>query len=203
MPKVNKFVDYYELLQLSPKADSAAIHVMHYHLTEKYHPDTKNTGDAQKHRAVLQAYKVLSNPESRAQYDEDYRQHMAPPETVSASGVKQSQAGKPAENVGDGIEMERAKRQGLLYLLYQRRVNDMTKPNLTMRDFEAMLGYPKETLEFTIWYLKENDCLRPGDNGAYSISARGVEFYERTAMETQDLVVLPSPRTGKELAPMR
>ena len=80
---------------------------------------------------------------------------------------------------------------------------DMTKPNLTMREFEAMLGYPKETLEFTIWYLKENDCLRPGDNGAYSISARGVEFYERTAMETQDLVVLPSTEKRKELAPMK
>ena len=99
--------------------------------------------------------------------------------------------------------MERAKRQGILYLLYLKRVKDMTKPNMNMRDFEAMLGYPKETLEFTLWYLKELDCLRAGDNGTYSISAKGVEFYERVAMESQELVVLPSPGKLKAISPAR
>ncbi len=203
MPKSENFFDYYELLQLSPHADAAAIHVMHYHLTEKYHPDTKNTGDAQKHRAILQAYKILSNPESRAQYDEEYKKQKAGSQPAAAPGGSQQKQAKSQQEVEGGIELERAKRQGILYLLYQRRVKDMTKPNLNMRDFESMLGYSKESLEFTLWYLKENDCLRPGDNGAYSISARGVEFYERTAMETQDLVVLPSTGNSKALAPMK
>jgi curved DNA-binding protein CbpA len=195
MQKPETFVDFYELLQLSPNADPAAIHVMHYHLTEKYHPDNKTTGDMQKHRAVLHAYKVLGSPESRAQYDAEYQRHKQASSPVGAP---------PAVAQPDGgIEMERARRLGILYLLYQRRMKDMTRPNMNMRDFEAILGCPKETLEFTLWYLKENDCLRPGDNGAYSISAKGVELYERTAMESQDLVVLPSPGKTKAISPAR
>ena len=196
--KPEQFVDFYELLQLSPKADHAAIHVMHYHLTEKYHPDNKETGDPQKHRAILQAYKVLSSPESRSHYDTEYRKHM---QTDAASSHKQS--ANSEAHPEDGIEMERAKRKGILFLLYQKRVKDMTKPNMNVRDFEAMLGYSKESLEFTLWYLKETDCVRPGDNGTYSISVKGVEFYEREAMEDQDLVVLPSPGRSKALAPVR
>ena len=188
MPNSGIFADLYELLQLSPNADQAAIHVMHYHLTEKYHPGNKETGDVQKHTAILHAYKVLSNPESRAQYDADYRSHQ---QTASAN-----QPSPVGAQSGEGIEMERAKRQGILYLLYQRRVKDMTKPNMNMRDFEGMLGCSKESLEFTLWYLKELDCLRPGDNGTYSISVKGVEFYERTAMESNGLVVLPPGKLG-------
>ena len=40
-------------------------------------------------------------------------------------------------------------------------------------------------------------------DGTYSISVKGVEFYEREAMEDQDLVVLPSPGKLKALAPAR
>jgi len=188
MPKSDKFIDLYELMQLSPNADPAAIHVMHYHLTEKYHPDNKETGDQHKHRAISQAYKILSNAESRAQYDLEYQKQKG---TAGPSAAKSQ--GIPGMQADGGIELERAKRQGILYLLYQRRVKDMTKPNMNMRDFEAMLGYPKESLEFSLWYLKENDCLRPGDNGAFSISSKGVEVYETVAGESQDLVVLPAP----------
>ena len=196
--KPETFVDYYELLQLSPNADHAAIHVMHYHLTEKYHPDNKETGDVQKHRAILQAYKVLGGSESRAQYDLGYYKH----QNSTSSSFQKHPAARAVEAEG-GVEMERARRQGILFLLYQKRMKEMTKPNLTMRDFEAMLGCPKETLEFTIWYLKENDYLRPGDNGTYAISVKGVESYERTAMENQDLVVLPSPGKLKAIGPAR
>ena len=198
MPKSETFVDFYELLHLSPHADHAAIHLMHKHLTEKYHPDNKVTGDIQKHRAVLQAYMILSSPESRAQYDAEYREHIQP---ASSTSSQQDRAGSSQPE--GGVEMERAKRLGILYLLYQKRVKDMAKPNMNMRDFETMLGYPKETLEFTLWYLKENDCLRAGDNGAYAISSKGVDFYERMAMENQDLVVLPAPGKLKALSPSR
>ena len=197
MPKSESFVDFYELLQLSPNADQAAIHVMRYHLTEKYHPDNKETGDMRKHNDILQAYKVLGSPESRAQYDAEYQRHE---KRASFASPNQPAAGLQSQG---GVEMERAKRQGLLYLLYQKRVKDMTKPNMTIRDFEAMLGCAKESLEFTLWYLKEKECLRPGDNGTYSISAKGVEFYERMAMENQDLVVLPPPPELKAISPAR
>ncbi len=189
MTKSEQFVDFYELLQLSPNADQAAIHVMHYHLTEKYHPDNQDTGDMQKHRAVLHAYKILGNAESRAQYDAEYRQH------------KKQLPAAPQEE--EGVEMERAKRQGILFLLYQKRMKEMNKPNMNLRDFESKLGYAKEDLEFSLWYLKEIDCLRAGDNGTYAITYKGVEFYERTALENQELVVLPSPGRLKALSPAR
>ena len=62
------FVDFYELLQLSPNADDETIHRVFRHLAKRYHPDTPG-GDAQRFNHLVEAHQTLTNPEARAAYD--------------------------------------------------------------------------------------------------------------------------------------
>ena len=61
--------DYYDILQLSPKADPDTIHRVYRLLAQRYHPDNRETGDQDLFKQVLDAYRVLSDPQKRAAYD--------------------------------------------------------------------------------------------------------------------------------------
>ncbi len=52
------------------------------------------------------------------------------------------------------------------------------QPSITLREFEELLGVPKEHLEFSLWYLKEAQCVQRTDNGKYSITLKGVDLAE-------------------------
>ncbi|KAJ8603224.1 hypothetical protein CTAYLR_003850 [Chrysophaeum taylorii] len=67
--------EYYDLLEVDPGASDAQIKKSYYKLALKLHPD-KNPGDAEaaaKFQQVGQAYQILSNPDLRAQYDQQGR----------------------------------------------------------------------------------------------------------------------------------
>src|SRR5512138_3924073 len=70
-----EFVDYYELLQLSSNADTDTIERIFRHLAKKYHPDNRDSGDVDRFRLMIQAHKILSNPQSRAGYDVEYQEY--------------------------------------------------------------------------------------------------------------------------------
>src|SRR5690349_19149741 len=66
--------DYYEDLQISANAEPETVHRVYRLLAPRYHPDNKETGDEDRFRAITEAYRVLSDPERRAQYDAVYEQ---------------------------------------------------------------------------------------------------------------------------------
>src|SRR5437667_10982763 len=71
------FRDYYETLQLSPNADEETIRLVFRILVKRYHPDNSATGNTKKFNELMDAYRILSDPEKRAAYDVRYEENRA------------------------------------------------------------------------------------------------------------------------------
>jgi hypothetical protein len=172
--------DYYELLQVSPSADSETIQRVYRMLAQRFHPDNQETGDDGMFRLISEAHAVLSDPGRRAAYD-------------VAHQAMRSQRWKIFDRpeAAIGVEAEKHKRQGILSLLYIQRIQVFSQPWLTLRDFEELLGCPREHLEFSLWYLKEQGWVERSDNGRHTITVAGVNEAERsnyTWMEPKKLL---------------
>jgi hypothetical protein len=160
--------DYYELLQISPNADPDMIHRVYRLLAQRYHPDNTASGDEKAFRAITDAYAVLSEPEKRAAYDV----HLHAYRQVRWRIFDQRQAA-----VGKLAEI--SKRRGIVELLYTQRCNEPEKPSMNLHELEDLLGCPREHLEFSLWYLKENGLVVRMDNGRFSVTAKGVDWAEK------------------------
>lgn len=160
-------VDYYEVLQVNPKASPETIHRVYRLLAQQFHPDNQETGDERMFRQIVEAYRVLSDPEQRAAYD---LSHAA----MLHARWRVFQSPKAAL----GPEAERRKRHGVLRALYAKRQQDPHAPGVTIFELEDLLGIPRDHLEFTLWYLKERGLLVRGDNNRFQITAAGVDYAE-------------------------
>jgi DnaJ domain len=161
--------DHYEALQLSPNADSDTIHRVFRSLAARFHPDNTETGDAGAFRTIHEAYRVLADPVSRAAYDAAYTTRRRLRWRIF------SQSGTSA-----GLAAERAKRKGILGLLYAKRSADPQHPDLPITELDDLLGVAREHLDFSLWYLREAGLITRGDNGRYAITLKGVMESELT-----------------------
>lgn len=161
------FVDYYDLLQVSSKADPDTIHRVYRLLAQRFHPDNPDTGSEEIFKLISQGFKVLSDPEQRAAFDVRHQYE----QRVRWKIFNQPRAAQ-------GRDAQRRQRQGILSVLYARRVNEPSQPTMTMHEFEELLGCPREHLEFSLWYLKEKTWIIRSDNGRFAITANGVEQAE-------------------------
>ncbi|HSP70655.1 MAG TPA: J domain-containing protein [Bryobacteraceae bacterium] len=162
------FVDHYEVLQISPNADLETIRRVYRMQAQRFHPDNRDTGNAETFRRVSDAYEVLSDPQRRGEYDRDHREARR----REALGVQE--VPPPAVPVMD--EMQR--REEILRLLYGRRFSHPEQPSLGLRDLEGLLNTPKGKLEFSLWYLKECGYLVRTDSARHTITIKGVQFSE-------------------------
>jgi curved DNA-binding protein CbpA len=172
----SKFVDYYEILEISPNANSGTIDRMFRYLAQRYHPDNPDTGDRGRFDSIMQAYETLRDPVKRAQYDIQYKSHM---------GFRW----KLAEEAGDStnIAHDAAIQNRLLSLLYAKRRQNVSDPGLGPLDLERLLDCPAEHLEFHIWYLKEKGWIVRTETGTLAITVAGVDqantLHQRRAAE--------------------
>ena len=169
MPSASGFVDYYEVLQISPNAMPETIHRVYRILAQHYHPDNSETGDVETFGLILEAYRVLNDPERRAAYDVEHKM---------VSGLKWKIFDQSSSM--QGIDGERRKRVGILSLLCTKRINDPGNPTLTVFELEDLLGCPREHLELSLWYLRESGRIARGDNGRYALTAKGFETLEES-----------------------
>jgi curved DNA-binding protein CbpA len=164
------------------------IHRVYRLLAQRYHPDNAISGDEKAFRAITDAYQVLSDPEKRASYDVNlhaYRQVR-----WRIFDQRQASIGKVAE---------KSKRKGIVDLLYTMRANEPEKPSMNLHDLEDLLGCPREHLEFSLWYLKENGLVTRMDNGRFAVTAKGVDWAEQeeaAARLREDRLLPASPNAG-------
>ncbi len=161
------FVDLYEILQVSPNADSETIHRVYRILAQRCHPDNRETGNLETFQNLNTSYHILADPEKRAAYDVKHRETMRTTWKI----FDQSTA-------TDGVDAERRKRDGVLAILYRKRVGQPEHAFLTIKEMEDLLGVPREHLEFAIWYLRESQLIQRTDNGRFTITLKGVDAAE-------------------------
>lgn len=70
-----KMKDYYEILEVKNDTSDEVIKAAYKALIKKYHPDNgdRNDPSGEKMRLVNEAYDILSDPERRKKYDEQYQ----------------------------------------------------------------------------------------------------------------------------------
>lgn len=64
------------------------------------------------------------------------------------------------------------------------------QPFMSLREFEDLLGVPKEHLEFSLWYLKEGQFVSRSDNGRHAITLKGVDLAETMSREYGEAIAM-------------
>jgi curved DNA-binding protein len=162
-----KALDYYEFLQISPHADFETIHRVYRYLASRFHPDNPETGDPEKFFLLKTAYDVLGDPERRSEYDREYEREI--PERTPLS---------EAVDFMDQVQGELNRRLAVLAVLYYRRRSNPYDPQVSLAEIEKRMGFPRDYLDFTTWYLSKKGYITKADNSDFSLTADGVDFIE-------------------------
>jgi len=181
--------DYYEFLQISPSAEPDTIHRVYRFLAARFHPDNQDTGDAEKFFLLKQAYDVLANPEGRAAYDATRRTGITQPTPLSTW-----------IDFMDNMQGELNRRLAVLAVLYFQRRTNPYAPQVSLLEIERRMGFPREYLEFTAWYLRNKGYITRADNSDFTLTADGVDFVETQRVNIPVLDKLLSTGTGAAAA---
>jgi len=160
-------IDYYEVLQISPNAEMETVHRVYHMMATRFHPDNPKTGDIERFIRLREAYQVLSDPVQRARYD--------------GARVLHVHAPLPIFELKDfvvGVESEANRRLGVLSILYNRRRTQEDHSGMSVLDLESRMGFPREYLNFALWYLRSKGFVTFEDNSNYVITAAGADYVE-------------------------
>jgi len=160
-------IDYYEFLQISPHADTDTIHRVYRYLAARFHPDNPVSGDAEMFRLLKVAFDTLSNRSRRAEYDALCRQETAEPDPLSSS-----------VDFMDSVEGEMNRRVAVLAVLYFKRRANPRFPEVSLAEIERRMGFPRDYLDFTTWYLVKKGYVSKADNSDFTLTAEGVDYIE-------------------------
>ncbi len=160
-------IDYYEFLQISPHADAETIHRVYRYLAGRLHPDNPESGDAELFRLLKVAYDTLSNPSRRSEYDSACRREAKEDVPLSES-----------IDFLDGVDGEQNRRIALLAVLYYQRRANPRFPEVSLAEVERRMGFPRDYLDFTTWYLTKKGYIQRADNSDFTLTAEGVDFVE-------------------------
>ena len=158
------FTDYYEVLEISPNANSETIDRIFRYFAKRYHPDNPDSGNRLRFDEIVNAYSTLRDPIKRAQYDIQHKDHWVSRRVLAeeASDLKGSE--------GDVVIQGR-----LLSILYVKRRRDMDNPGIGNVELERLVDCPREHLEFHLWYLKQKGWIGTLENGLLAITVEGVD----------------------------
>lgn len=167
MPE-SEIPDYYELLEISPQASQDTIHRVYRYMAARYHPDIPGTGNLEKFTQLTSAYKVLSDPNRRSEYD-------------AQRATRQPTIRNPMSSTVDFMDQadgDLNRRLAVLAILYYRRRMYPNSPEVSLPEIEDRMGFPRDYLDFTTWYLAKKRYITRADNSDFTLTVEGVDFIE-------------------------
>ncbi|GGD79613.1 J domain-containing protein [Croceicoccus mobilis] len=171
-----KITDYYEVLKVNPRCDARVLELAYHHFAKMYHPDNRETSDPRKFSEVIEAYRVLRDPQRRSEYDRRY------------------QAGEPrvaaAPDTSGIVDEETAISDGevhakILLTLYKRRRENGSDPGMIGWFIQEMLGCSQDIFDFHIWYLKSKGFIEVTEQGTIAVTVDGIDHVINTSKATQ------------------
>lgn len=158
------FIDFYELLELSPKASLEAIEQLFRVAAKRYHPETGVQKDAEKFKLITHAFQTLRDPARRAAYDSLY--------------VKSRGEAVELIRGAEATSNDYAVRNKMLALFYSQRRRSMKQPGVGVAKLEELLAVSPDIIEFHLWYFKEKGWVQRETSGPLSITVAGVDEIE-------------------------
>ena len=174
-----KYVNYYDLLQVHPRAEPETIQRVYKLFAARYHPDNQKTGDSERFRMIREAFEVLSDPVRRVEYDKKFDLKQPEPLEVFLS-----------REFTDGLNAEYMVRVGVLCLLYANRRANPDYAALSFLDLENLMAFPREHLSFASWYLRSKKYILQDDRSSFIITADGVDFLETQIRDNESLYAI-------------
>ncbi len=162
---MSNFIDCYEILEVSPNANSETIERMFRYLARRYHPDNRSTADRDRFDLVLQAHATLKDPVKRVQYDIEYKNHLV-------SRLKFVEEASDSEGVDRDVYIQNK----LLSLFYVQRRKNLDDPGIGDLELEHLLGCPIDHLRFNLWYMREKKWISRTEGGTFAITVEGVDL---------------------------
>ena len=102
----------------------------------------------------------------------------------------------------DGVEGETNRRLGVLSLLYHRRRINHNKPGISAMELEQRMAFPREYLNFTLWYLRSKGYVSMmEDNSDYALTCAGVDFVETSSAKNKVIRELLTAGAGADTTP--
>jgi curved DNA-binding protein CbpA len=184
--KASMFTDYYEILEISPNANSETIERVFRYLAMRYHPDNQDTGNLSRFSEIVEAHNALKDPIQRAQYDIQHK---------TQSGFRQTLAKEASDT--KGLQQDVLIQDKLLSILYVKLRQNIDDPGIGAYDLERVSGCPREHLEFHLWYLKAKGWIGRLENGTLAITVEGVDRAnaEHRPDNTSKLLTHPNRRS--------
>lgn len=182
--EAKSFVNYYEILEVNPRATPDELEYSFRNLARRYHPDNQETGDRSKFDAVVEAHDLLKDIIRRAHYHQS-NPHLLPP--FSPAIESEGETSEPGHGDGnddsdggeffDAINIDRdlSVQSNILIMLYLKRRTNVREPGMGNAELERLSGCPHEHLEFHLWYLKSKGWVATGEDGRLAITVDGVD----------------------------
>ena len=194
MPEM-EIPDYYELLEISPQATQDTIHRVYRYMAARYHPDNLGTGNLEKFTQLTSAYKVLSEPNRRSEYD-------------AQRATRQPTIRNPMSSTVDFMDQGEGdlnRRLAVLAILYYRRRIYPNSPEVSLAEIEQRTGFPRDYLDFTTWYLAKKRYITRADNSDFTLTVEGVDFIEtqRATIPLLDKLLTNGSHTDDSEVPSR
>lgn len=184
------FVDYYALLQVSPNCDAKMLEKAYRYFAQMYHPDHAQTADVEKFQEIISAYRVLRDPEARADYDRTYRTFHKEEIFDHATETGIHIDGKTAMDDADAHEK-------ILQFLYKRRREKPRDPGVIGFYIQELVGCSDETFDFHSWYLKSKGLIRATEHGTFEITIEGVDHVITASREAERRRLISDQSTGE------